>query len=263
MNYVMVENIFDYIIMLKFIDDFVLKFVWVDVKCIFDFMCVIIIFMCCVVDFFENMVEVQGVILVSCGIDCMQYIFVMGLCEKNCIVFVGCLIVEKQVEVIFKVMMKFDLVFEIIFDIVGGGDQCKQLEYFVEQLGFGDCVMFYGCIFDEELWVLLFCVSLFVIVLIVELQLIVIMEVMVLVFLVVVVDVVVFLYFVYDGENGYLFELGNVDEFVVCLMDVFIVEFVEYEWMQQVLFDGVVIYDINCIFDIFEVLYCDELLFEQ
>ncbi|WP_017203471.1 glycosyltransferase [Microbacterium algeriense] len=257
-NHVMAENILDHTTMPKFIDDLVLKFAWADAKRTFDLARAITTPTRRAADFLENTVEVKGVIPVSCGIDRTQYTPVMGPREKNRIVFVGRLTAEKQVEVILKAMTKLDPALETIFDIVGGGDQRKQLEHLAEQLGLGDRVTFHGRIPDEELRALLSRASLFVIASIAELQSIATMEAMASALPVVAADAVALPHLVHDGENGYLFEPGNVDELAARLTDVLTAEPAEYERMQQASLDGVVIHDINRTLDTFEALYRDE-----
>lgn len=257
-NHVMAENILDHTTMPKFIDDLVLKFAWADAKRTFDLTRAITTPTRRAADFLEKTVEVRGVIPVSCGIDRTQYTPVIGPREKNRIVFVGRLTAEKQVEVILKAMTKLDPALETTFDIVGGGDQRKQLEHLAEQLGLGDRVTFYGRIPDEELRALLSRASLFVIASIAELQSIATMEAMASALPVVAADAVALPHLVHDGENGYLFEPGNVEELAARLTDVLTAEPAEYERMQQASLDGVVIHDINRTLDTFEALYRDE-----
>jgi glycosyltransferase involved in cell wall biosynthesis len=63
---------------------------------------------------------------------------------------------------------------------------------------------------------------------------------------------------VHDGENGYLFEPGNVQEMSARLNDVLTAAPEERLRMQQASLDGVVIHDINRTLDTFEALYRDE-----
>lgn len=257
-NHVMAENILDHTTMPKFIDDLVLKFAWADAKRTFDLTRAITTPTRRAADFLENTVEVKGVIPVSCGIDRSQYTPVIGPREKNRIVFVGRLTAEKQVEVILQAMTKLDPALETTFDIVGGGDQRKQLEHLTAQLGLSDRVTFHGRTTDEELRALLSRASLFVIASIAELQSIATMEAMASALPIVAADAVALPHLVHDGENGYLFEPGNVDELAARLTDVLTAEPAEYERMQQASLDGVVIHDINRTLDTFEALYRDE-----
>ena len=257
-NHVMAENILDHTTMPKFIDDLVLKFAWADAKRTFDKTRAITTPTRRAADFLEKTVEVKGVIPVSCGIDRTQYTPVIAPRDKNRIVFVGRLTAEKQVEVILKAMTKLDPALDTTFDIVGGGDQRKQLEHLAAQLGLADRVTFHGRTTDEELRALLSRASLFVIASIAELQSIATMEAMASALPIVAADAVALPHLVHDGENGYLFEPGNVDELAARLTDVLTAEPVEYERMQRASLDGVAIHDINRTLDTFEALYRDE-----
>jgi glycosyltransferase involved in cell wall biosynthesis len=257
-NHVMAENILDHTTMPKFIDDLVLKFAWADAKRTFDLTRAITTPTRRAADFLEKTVEVRGVIPVSCGIDRTQYTPVIAPREKNRIIFVGRLTAEKQVEVILKAMTKLDPALDTTFDIVGGGDQRKQLEHLAAQLGLADRVTFHGRTSDEELRALLSRASLFVIASIAELQSIATMEAMASALPIVAADAVALPHLVHDGENGYLFEPGNVDALAARLTDVLTAEPAEYERMQRASLDGVAIHDINRTLDTFEALYRDE-----
>ncbi|MCZ4301751.1 glycosyltransferase [Microbacterium oxydans] len=257
-NHVMAENILDHTTMPKFIDDLVLKFAWADAKRTFDKTRAITTPTRRAADFLEKTVEVKGVIPVSCGIDRTQYTPVLAPREENRIIFVGRLTAEKQVEVILKAMTKLDPALDTTFDIVGGGDQRKQLEHLTAQLGLADRVTFHGRTSDEELRALLSRASLFVIASIAELQSIATMEAMASALPVVAADAVALPHLVHDGENGYLFEPGHVDELAARLTDVLTAEPAEYERMQRASLDGVAIHDINRTLDTFEALYRDE-----
>lgn len=61
-----------------------------------------------------------------------------------------------------------------------------------------------------------------------------------------------------DGENGYLFEPGNVDDLVDKLRRVLTAPPEEYLRMQRASLDGVTIHDIENTLDTFEKLYRGE-----
>ncbi len=257
-NHVMAENILDHTTMPKFIDDLVLRFAWADAKRTFALTRAITTPTRRAADFLERTVAVENVIPVSCGIDRTQYSPVIGLREKNRLVFVGRLTAEKQVEVILQAMTKLDPALDATFDIVGGGDQRKQLEHLTAQLGLSDRVTFHGRTTDEELRALLSRASVFTIASIAELQSIATMEAMASALPIVAADAVALPHLVHDGENGYLFEPGNADALAARLTDVLTADQVEYERMQQASLDGVLIHDINRTLDTFEALYRDE-----
>lgn len=257
-NHLMADNILDHTTMPKFIDDLVVKFAWADAKRTFDLTRAITTPTRRAADFLEKTIAVKDVIPISCGIDRSQYTPVIAPREKNRMVFVGRLTAEKQVQVILQAMTKLDPALETTFDIVGGGDQRKQLENLAGQLGLGDRVVFHGRTTDAELRALLSRASVFVIASIAELQSIATMEAMASALPIVAADAVALPHLVHDGENGYLFEPGNVDELAARLTDVLTASPAEYERMQQASLDGVAIHDINRTLDTFEALYRDE-----
>lgn len=257
-NHVMAENIIDHSMFPNFVDEMILKWAWGDAKRTFDLTRAVTTPTRRAADFLEKTVEVQGVIPISCGIDRAQYSPVIAPRDKNRIIFVGRLTAEKQVEVILKAMTKLDPALNATFDIVGGGDQRKQLENLSVQLGLADRVTFHGRTSDEELRALLSRASLFVIASIAELQSIATMEAMASALPIVAADAVALPHLVHDGENGYLFEPGNADELAARLTDVFTASPEAYEQMQRASLDGVAIHDINRTLDTFEALYRDE-----
>ncbi|MFJ4223179.1 glycosyltransferase [Microbacterium sp. NPDC089695] len=257
-NHVMAENILDHTTMPKWVDDLVLRFAWADAKRTFGLTRAVTTPTRRAADFLERTIDLQGVIPVSCGIDRSQYTPVIGPREKNRMVFVGRLTAEKQVEVILQAMTKLDPALDVTFDIVGGGDQRKQLEHLTGQLGLRDRVTFHGRTTDEELRALLSRASLFTIASIAELQSIATMEAMASALPIVAADAVALPHLVHDGENGYLFEPGNVDALAERLTRVFTADAAEYERMQQASLDGVAIHDITRTLDTFEALYRDE-----
>lgn len=257
-NHVMAENILDHSMMPKFVDDLILKYAWADAARTFAMTRAITTPTRRAADFLEKTVDVAGVIPVSCGIDRSQYTPVIAPREKNRIIFVGRLTAEKQVEVILKAMTMLDPALDVSFDIVGGGDQRKQLEHLSTQLGLADRVTFHGRIPDEELRGLLSRASLFVIASIAELQSIATMEAMASALPIVAADAVALPHLVHDGENGHLFEPGNVDDLAAKLTAVLTASPGEYERMQHASLDGVAIHDINRTLDTFEALYRDE-----
>ena len=144
------------------------------------------------------------------------------------------------------------------FDIAGGGDQRKALESLTAQLGIADRVTFHGLVTDEQLRELYSRSSVFAIASIAELQSIVTMEAMASALPVVGANAVALPHLVHDGENGHLFEPGNVDDLADKLTQVLTASPAEYERMQRASLDGVAVHDINRTLDTFEALYRDE-----
>jgi len=257
-NHVMAENILDHTTMPDFINRIVLKFAWDDAKRTFDLTRAVTTPTRKAADFLEHTIDITGVIPISCGIDRRNYTPIIGPRKQNRILFVGRLTGEKKVDVVLHALAKLDPALDVHFDIAGGGDQRKALEALTHHLGLEDRVTFHGRVTDEQLRELYSQASLFVIASIAELQSIVTMEAMASALPVVGANAVALPHLVHDGENGYLFEPGDVDDLAEKLTKVLTAEPAEYERMQRASLDGVAVHDINRTLDTFEALYRDE-----
>ncbi|HWS50188.1 MAG TPA: glycosyltransferase [Microbacterium sp.] len=257
-NHVMPENILDHSIFPDVVDRNIVKFAWADARRTLSTVRAVTTPTRRAADFLERTIDIKGVIPVSCGIDRSHYSPVLGQREKNRVIFVGRLTAEKQIDVILRAIAELDPALEVTFDIVGGGDQRKNLEHLTAELGLSERVTFHGRISDEELRALYSRASVFAIASIAELQSIATMEAMASALPIVAADAVALPHLVHDGENGYLFQPGDVAELSARLRDVLTAEPAEYERMQQASLDGVVIHDINRTLDTFEALYRDE-----
>ncbi|MEV7619459.1 glycosyltransferase [Microbacterium sp. NPDC089321] len=257
-NHVMAENILDHTAMPKFVDDIVLRFAWADAKRTFDMARAVTTPTRKAADFLERTIKTKGVVPISCGIDRRNYTPVIAPRDKNRILFVGRLTGEKQVDVVLRAVAKLDPALDAHFDIAGGGDQRKALEALAAQLGIADRVTFHGRVTDEQLRELYSRSSVFAIASIAELQSIVTMEAMASALPVVGANAVALPHLVHDGENGHLFEPGNVDDLADKLTQVLAASPAEYERMQRASLDGVAVHDINRTLDTFEALYRDE-----
>lgn len=257
-NHVMAENILDHTTFPKFIDDVVLRFAWADAKRTFEMTRAVTTPTRRAADFLERTIDIRGVVPISCGIDRRNYDPVIAPRERNRILFVGRLTGEKQVDVVLRAVAALDPALDVHFDIAGGGDQRKALEALTVQLGIEDRVTFHGRVTDEQLRELYSRSSVFAIASIAELQSIVTMEAMASALPIVGANAVALPHLVHDGENGHLFEPGDVDDLAAKLTQVLTASPAEYERMQRASLDGVAVHDINRTLDTFEALYRDE-----
>lgn len=257
-NHVMAENLLDHSAMPRAWDAQIVKWAWADAARTFALTRAVTTPTRRAADFLERTVGISGVIPISCGIDRSHYLPVVGPRETNRIIFVGRLTAEKQIDVILHAMTKLDPALDVTFDIVGGGDQRKNLENLTRDLGLADRVTFHGRISDEELRALYSRASVFVIASIAELQSIATMEAMASALPVVAADAVALPHLVHDGENGYLFPPGDVAVLAERLTTVLTADAAEYERMQRASLDGVAVHDITRTLDTFEALYRDE-----
>lgn len=257
-NHVMAENILDFTTLPPVLDKIVVKLAWDDAKRTFDMTRAVTTPTRKAADFLENTIDIQGVRPISCGIDAHNYTPDLSPRDANRILFVGRLTTEKQIDVVLHAVARLDPDLDVTFDVVGGGDQHKNLENLTAELGLEDRVTFHGRTSEEDLRALYSRASVFAIASIAELQSIATMEAMASGLPVVAADAVALPHLVHSGENGYLFEPGNVDELAARLTDVLTASPDDRRRMQQASLDGVKIHDIQRTLDTFEALYRGE-----
>ena len=257
-NHVMPENIVDSTKLPPALNRLLVKLAWDDAKRTFDLTAAVTTPTRKAADFLETTIDIAGVIPISCGIDKSQYTADLSPRTENRVVFVGRITTEKHVDVLLRAIARLDPALDVKLDLVGDGDQRPLLERLADELGIADRVTFFGHTTDEVLRDALTRASVFAIASIAELQSIATMEAMASALPIVAADAVALPHLVHDGENGYLFEPGNIDELAARLTDVLTATPEEYERMQQASLDGVIIHDITRTLDTFEALYRDE-----
>ncbi len=258
-NHVMAENIIDFTTLPPMLDKVVVKLAWDDAKRTFEMSRAVTTPTRRAAEFLEATIDIEGVIPISCGIDKRNYRPNLEPRKHHRVLFVGRLTTEKHVEVTLEAVAKLAPELpDITFDIVGGGDQHRNLEQVVERLGIADRVTFYGRVSEEELRAAYSRADVFAIASIAELQSIATMEAMASGLPVVGANAVALPHLVHDGENGYLFEPGNVDDLADKLRRVLTASPEEYLRMQRASLDGVDIHDIEKTLDTFEKLYRGE-----
>jgi glycosyltransferase involved in cell wall biosynthesis len=257
-NHVMAENILDFTTLPPFLDKVAVKLAWDDAKRTFDLTRAVTTPTRKAADFLESTIDIQGVIPISCGIDAANYTADLSPRDAHRIVFVGRLTTEKQIDVVLRAVAKLDPALDVRFDIVGSGDQRRNLEQLAGELGLTDRVHFHGHTTDEELKGFLTNASVFAIASIAELQSIATMEAMASGLPVVAANAVALPHLVHDGENGYLFRPGDVDDLTAKITTVLTQSPEERLRMQQASLDGVKVHDMRRTLDTFEALYRDE-----
>ncbi|MCW3493092.1 glycosyltransferase [Microbacterium sp. SSM24] len=257
-NHVMAENVLDFTVLPASWTRYAIKLAWEDAKRTFDLTRAVTTPTRKAAEFLERTIEIDNVIPVSCGIEASNYTADLTPRDAHRLVFVGRLTTEKQIDVVLRAVARLDPALDVRFDIVGKGDQRRNLEELMLQLGLSDRVHFHGHTTDEELRALLTNASLFVIASIAELQSIATMEAMASGLPIVAADAVALPHLVHDGENGYLFEPGNVDDLVAKLTTVLTQSPEERLRMQQASLEGVKVHDMKRTLDTFEALYRDE-----
>jgi glycosyltransferase involved in cell wall biosynthesis len=257
-NHVMAENILDHTTLPAWLDKVFVGLAWADAARTFAMTRAVTTPTRKAADFLESTIDIHGVIPVSCGIDRRNYTPDLEPRDANRILFVGRLTTEKGIDVLLRATARLDPALNATVDLVGGGDQRKNLEHLANELGISDRVTFHGHVAEAELRALLSRASVFAIASIAELQSIATMEAMASGLPVVAADAVALPHLVHDGENGYLFPPGDVDAMSARLTDVLTASPDERRRMQQASLDGVLVHDIERTLNTFEALYRGE-----
>ncbi|NYE18356.1 glycosyltransferase [Microbacterium immunditiarum] len=257
-NHVMAENIVDFTTLPPVLDGLVVRLAWQDAERTFKMTRAVTTPTRRAADFLEKTIDINGVIPVSCGIEASNYRADLTPRDAHRLIFVGRLTTEKQIDVILHAIAKLDPALGVTFDVVGNGDQRRNLEQLTAKLGLAERVTFHGYTSDEELRSLLTRASAFVIASIAELQSIATMEAMASGLPIVAANAVALPHLVHEGENGYLFEPGNVDQLAGLITRVLTQAPEERRRMQKASLEGVKVHDMTRTLETFEALYRGE-----
>jgi glycosyltransferase involved in cell wall biosynthesis len=192
---------------------------------------------------------------ISCGIDADLYTPSFEPRTENRILFVGRVTGEKQIDVLIRALGRLPQHLDAKLTIIGGGDQKRNLEMLAEQLGLADRVTFSGYVTEEELRESYTKATVFGMPSIAELQSIATMEAMASGLPVVAADAMALPHLVHDGENGYLFTPGDVDELAARLTDVLEADPDRLNALKNESLRLIQAHDINRTLSTFESLY--------
>ncbi|AYF99596.1 glycosyltransferase family 4 protein [Protaetiibacter intestinalis] len=208
-------------------------------------------------EFFEKGTGLDHVLAISCGIDTSFYTADFSPRTENVIAFLGRLDEEKYIHELLEAAAKLgDL--DVRVEIIGGGEVRKQLEARARELGIAERVNFRGRVSDEVLRSTLTSASVFAMPSRAELQSIATMEALASGLPVVAADAMALPHLVHPGENGYLYQPGDIDEFAAHLRAVLTAPPAEFERLQRGALRTVEAHDIQRTLDIFEALYRGE-----
>lgn len=208
--------------------------------------------------FLEKYTGLTGVRAISCGVDATKYTPDFSPRTENRVIFVGRVTGEKQIDVLLRAMTLLPADLDAKLEIVGGGDQKRNLEHLAEALGIAERVTFTGYVTDDELRQAYTRATVLAMPSIAELQSIVTMEAMASGLPVVAADAMALPHLVHDGENGYLFEPGNSGELADRLERVFRASPEELDAMKRASLRIVAAHDIQRTISTFESLYRGE-----
>lgn len=209
-------------------------------------------------DYFEKMTGLTGVHSISNGIDMSNYVPSFEPRTDNRIVFVGRLDEEKCIHELLQAFARLDPELDAKLDIVGHGEDLHRLERIARELRIADRVTFHGKVPDEQLRDILTYGAVFAMPSRAELQCIAAMEAMSSALPVVAANAMALPHLVHPGENGYLYEPGDIDEFAAHLTTVLTSAPDEYTAMKKASQRIVAKHDLQHTADVFEALYRGE-----
>ncbi|MFF2369095.1 glycosyltransferase [Agromyces sp. NPDC058110] len=208
--------------------------------------------------FLEKHTGLEGVHAISCGIDAHKYSPNWEPRTENRILFVGRVTGEKQIDVLLRALTLLPAELDAKVEIVGGGDQLKNLQNLAAELGVADRVTFTGYVTDEQLREAYHRASVLAMPSIAELQSIVTMEAMASALPVVAANAMALPHLVHDGQNGYLFEPSNPADLAAKLRTVLEATRDEYNALKSQSLKLIKAHDITRTLDTFESLYRGE-----
>ena len=209
-------------------------------------------------EYLETKTSVRGVLAISCGIDAHNYTPNLEPRTENLIVFLGRVVDEKQIDKLIRAFAKLDASLKAKLEIVGGGELENRLKGLAASLGVADRVHFTGYVEEEYLRNALTRASVFAMPSIAELQSISTMEAMAFGLPIVAANAMALPHLVHDGENGFLFEPGNVDDLASKLTKVLTMPEDELLKFKKESLRIVEAHDIQRTLDTFESLYRGE-----
>lgn len=257
-NHVMPENIIEFTRLPKFLHHTFVTLAWRDARKSFDRAESITTPTRRAAEFLEKATGLRGVHAISCGIDAHNYTPDFTPRTGNRILFVGRITGEKQIDVLLNAIKLLPESLDAQLEIVGGGDQFKNLQSLAESLGIAGRVKFLGYVTDEELRQAYTRATVFAMPSIAELQSIATMEAMASALPVVAADAMALPHLVHDGENGHLFRPGDAQDLADKLENVLTLPQEELDVLKNASLRIVATHDIQTTISTFESLYRGE-----
>lgn len=208
--------------------------------------------------YLEERTSVRNVLAISCGLDTSAYTPNMEIPKENLIVFLGRIVTEKHIDKLIRAFATLDPAMKARLELVGGGDQEAALKHLAQALGVADRVKFTGYVDENYLRGSLTRAKVFAMPSIAELQSISTMEAMASGLPIVGADAMALPHLVHDGENGFLFEPGNVVDLAEKLTRMLTMPDDELMKFKEESLRIVAAHDIQNTLDTFESLYRGE-----
>lgn len=257
-NHVMPENMLQFSFIPKFLQNWAIGLAWAAARRSFIRADAVTAPTRKAADFFEKATGIGNVYAISCGINVGNYVADFTPRTENRILFVGRVAGEKQIDVLLRAVKLLPPDLDVKLEVVGGGDQLKNLQNMAGQLGIGDRVTFTGYVTEEELRRAYTRSTVFAMPSIAELQSIATMEAMASGLPVVAADAMALPHLVHDGENGYLFTPGDERDLAAKLERVLRMPQPELDRLKNESLTIVAAHDIDRTLTTFEHLYRGE-----
>lgn len=257
-NHFMPENMLEFSMVPKALQDRVIKAAWKAARRTFGRAEAVTTPTLRAAQFLEKYTGLTGVHAISCGINADNYTPNFEPRTENRILFVGRVTGEKQIDVLLKAVALLDPQLKTQVEIVGGGDQKRNLENLADALGIRNRVTFTGYVTDAELRAAYTRATVFAMPSIAELQSIATMEAMASGLPIVAANAMALPHLVHDTENGYLFEPSNPDDLAAKLTTVLTASPEELNALKNESLKLIEAHDINRTLNTFESLYRGE-----
>jgi glycosyltransferase involved in cell wall biosynthesis len=206
-------------------------------------------------DYLEAHTRLRGVLAISCGIDASLYTPDFNPDKENLIVFIGRVTSEKRIDELVSAFALLDPALNARLEIVGGGELEDALKAQAQSLGILDRVTFDSYVSTEFLRESLTRAKIFAMPSTAELQSIATMEALASGLPVVAANALALPHLVHEGQNGYLYEPGDIEEFAARLTDALTLSDEDRLRFQHESMRIVEAHDINKTITTFEELY--------
>ena len=255
-NHVMPENILRYLPLPKFLENQFKRKLWSDAGKVLAHFDHVTTPTRRAAQLLESAAGLQNVLAISCGIDATNFTNTTPTTNKPFrILFLGRLDWEKHIHNLLRAVAKLPKEIDVYVEIAGDGNQRKYLTDLASELGIAERVSFLGHISEEELPLAYERATVFAMPSIAELQSIATMEAMASGRPVIAANAMALPHLVHDGDNGYLFEPDDVDQFSAQLLKVATADQEELNRLSENSIHLIQSHDIKKTLAIFEGLY--------
>jgi len=255
-NHIMPENFLKYLHLPRFLEKRVMKGLWRDSGKILSKYDHVTTPTKRAAELLQEAAGISNVLSISCGIDAGKFANPSKTTNKPFrVLFLGRLDWEKHIHNLLRAMAKLPKEIDFQVEIAGDGSQRKYLGELATQLKIADRVTFLGHITEEELPKAYERATVFAMPSIAELQSIATMEAMASGRPVVAADAMALPHLVHHGDNGYLFDPDDVDNFADCLLKIATADQKELDRLSENSIHLIQSHDIKRTLAIFEGLY--------